>query len=156
MTGKELENLILDKIKEQNEVEQIKILRYLSTALELCADKISSSLQSSKDNDWSYSGKENSETAQHLQAGETCYVVGVGNSMTPILKSKQAVIVSPVTEDTKLEKRDIVLAKVNGHYYLHLIHAIKNDTTFLIGNNHGHMNGWVGKNCIYGKVTKIL
>ena len=27
---------------------------------------------------------------------------------------------------------------------------------YLIGNNHGHMNGIVNRNQIYGKVTEIL
>ena len=106
--------------------------------------------------EYTYSGFENRISAEHLQKGEIVKVTGIGNSMTPILKSKQPVICTPVKEDTILNKRDIVLCKVNGHYYLHLIHAIKNDTQFLIGNNHGHMNGWVSKNKIYGKVAEIL
>lgn len=106
--------------------------------------------------EYTYSGFENAITAQHLQAGEICKVTGIGNSMTPILKSKQPVICVPVNEDSSLKKRDIVLCKVNGHHYLHLIHAIRNDNQFLIGNNHGHMNGWVSKNKIYGKVVEIL
>ena len=105
---------------------------------------------------YSYSGFENRSSAEHLQKGETVKVTGIGNSMLPILKSKQPVICEPVTDETVLNKRDIVLCKVKGHYYLHLIHAIKNDTTYLIGNNHGHMNGWVSKNCIYGRVVEIL
>ena len=67
--------------------------------------------------EYTYKGKEDAKTAAHLKAGETCWVMGIGNSMTPILKSKQPVIVEPVTEETELEKRDIVLAKVKGHYY---------------------------------------
>lgn len=105
---------------------------------------------------YTYSGLENRQTAEHLMSGETCYVVGIGNSMTPILKSKQPVIVVPVTDETELKKRDIVLAKVKGHYYLHLIHSIKNDVSYLIGNNHGHMNGWVSRAKIYGVVKEIL
>ena len=105
--------------------------------------------------EYQFDGKENAITAQKLQEGLVCKVVGYGNSMTPILKSGQAVICVPVTEDTELEKNDIVLCKVRGHYYLHLIHAIKN-SSYLIGNNHGHMNGTIGRNCIYGKVTEIL
>lgn len=105
--------------------------------------------------DYTFNGNENRITAEHLRAGETCRVVGVGNSMTPILKSRQAVICAPVTADTTLKKRDIVLAKVNGRYYLHLIHAIRSDS-FLIGNNHGHMNGWVNRDHVYGVVVEIL
>ena len=106
--------------------------------------------------EYTYSGKEDRATAEHLQAGETCKVTGYGNSMTPILASGQSVIVEPVTKDTVLEKRDIVLCKVKGHHYLHLIHSIKKGKSFLIGNNHGHMNGWVSKSKIYGVVREIL
>ena len=107
--------------------------------------------------DYTYKGKEDRATAEHLQAGETCWVLGIGNSMTPILMSRQAVIVAPVTAETELRKRDIVLAKVKGHYYLHLIHGIRGKgESFLIGNNHGHMNGWVSRNCVFGKVVEIL
>jgi hypothetical protein len=104
---------------------------------------------------YSFHGKENRETCEHLRNGETCKVTGVGNSMLPILKSRQSVICEPVTEDTVLEKRDIVLCKVRGRHYLHLIHAIRGDQ-YLIGNNHGHMNGWVTRNAIYGKCVEIL
>ena len=106
--------------------------------------------------EYSFHGRENKVTSEHLKNGETCRVTGIGNSMTPILKSRQDVICEPVTEKTELHKRDIVLAKVNGRYYLHLIHAIKNDSQFLIGNNHGHMNGWVSKSNVFGKVVEIL
>lgn len=112
-----------------------------------------------EEEEYSYTGFENLETAQHLRDGEVCKVIGIGNSMTPILKSRQPVICEPVTEDTVLEKKDIVLCKVNGHFYLHLIQAIKpagKSQSYQIGNNHGHINGWVSRGQIYGKVTKIL
>lgn len=47
-------------------------------------------------------------------------------------------------------------SKVKGHYYLHLIWAIRNDKEYLIGNNHGHPNGWVSRNQIFGKVVEKL
>ena len=109
--------------------------------------------------EYTYSGFENRASAEHLLSGETCKITGIGQSMTPILQSKQPVICEPVTEETELNKRDIVLCKVNGHYYLHLIHAIKTGkkgSTYLIGNNHGHMNGWISRNKIYGIVREIL
>lgn len=106
--------------------------------------------------DYTYSGLENLAAAEHLQAGETCKITGYGNSMTPVLKSGQPVIVVPVTDETELKKKDIVLAKVNGYFYLHFIHAIRADKTYLIGNNHGHMNGWVSKAKVYGVVREIL
>ena len=106
--------------------------------------------------EYTYCGKEDRATVEHLLNGETCKVTGYGNSMTPILASGQSVIVEPVTEDTELSKRDIVLCKVNGHHYLHLIHSIRNGKSYLIGNNHGHMNGWVSRSKIYGVVREIL
>lgn len=106
--------------------------------------------------DYTYSGKEDANTLKHLQAGETCKVTGYGQSMAPRLKSGQSVIVEPVTAETVLKKRDIVFVKVNGHIYLHLISAIKNNKQFQISNNHKHVNGWVSRSSIYGKVVKIL
>ena len=51
---------------------------------------------------YTYSGREDVQTAKRLAEGETCKVTGVGNSMTPILKSHQPVICTPVTESTEL------------------------------------------------------
>ena len=61
---------------------------------------------------YTYSGFENRISAEHLKAGEVVKVTGIGNSMTPILKSRQPVICIPVTQDTILNKKDIVFCKV--------------------------------------------
>lgn len=53
-----------------------------------------------------------------------------------------------------MEKGDIVLCKVNGSEYLHLIKAIQGQR-FQIGNNRGRINGWIGSNAIFGICTKI-
>lgn len=103
-----------------------------------------------------FKGKENAISAEHLKNGETCIIVGFGQSMTPILKSGQPVKVIPITTETKLNKNDIVFCKVAGHFYLHKISAIKNNKTYQISNNHGHVNGWISKSQIYGKVAEIL
>lgn len=102
-----------------------------------------------------FEGKENEFSAKKLQLGEKGIITGCGNSMTPILKNGQRVVVEPVTVETVLEKNDIVFCKVGGNYYLHKIIAIKG-LRYQIGNNHGKINGWVGRNSIYGKVVKIL
>ncbi len=106
--------------------------------------------------DYTFEGKENAITAEHLRNGETCKVIGYGQSMTPILKSGQPVICVPVTSETELKKSDIVLCKVKGSYYLHKISAVKNDVSYQISNNHGHVNGTITRNNIYGKVIEIL
>jgi phage repressor protein C with HTH and peptisase S24 domain len=102
-----------------------------------------------------YKGKEDRATAEHLISGETCIVVGYGNSMTPKLQSGEAVIMEPVTENTELKKGDIVLCKVKGHYYCHLISAIRGGS-YQISNNHKHVNGWVSKKNIFGRMTSKI
>lgn len=54
----------------------------------------------------------------------------------------------------KVNDCDIVLVRVKSSDYLHLIKAV-NQGRFLIGNNRGGVNGWVGYNCIYGVATKV-
>jgi hypothetical protein len=54
----------------------------------------------------------------------------------------------------QLRPGDIVLVRVHGSDYLHLIKAISNGR-FLIGNNRGGTNGSVGPNAVYGIATKI-
>lgn len=103
-----------------------------------------------------FHGKENAITAKKLQEGHTCVVTGFGQSMTPILKSGQPALVEPVTDNTELKKNDIVLCKVNGYYYLHKIWSVKNNNSYLIGNNHGHANGTISRKNIFGIVTKII
>lgn len=103
----------------------------------------------------SFEGKETVFSAQKLMLGEDGVIVGIGNSMTPILKSGQPVHVVPMTPETILRKDDIVFCKVGGNYYLHKIISEKNKR-YQIGNNHGHINGWVGISNIYGVVDKIL
>jgi hypothetical protein len=88
-----------------------------------------------------------------LAAGETVTFRPRGHSMTGRIASGQLCTVQPVDSAT-LEVGDIVLCKVNGSQYLHLVKAIQGDR-FQIGNNQGRINGWVGANCIYGKCTSV-
>jgi hypothetical protein len=90
---------------------------------------------------------------EKLLQGETIISKEPGNSMTPLLKSRQPVRLAPATWET-VEVGDIVYCKVHGNLYTHLVKAKNQDRGCLIGNNHGHDNGWT-KN-IYGKVIEIL
>jgi len=67
--------------------------------------------------------------------------------------SGQLYTVEPATEDN-LNKGEIVLCKVNGSEYLHLIKAIQGKR-YQIGNNIGRINGWVTFGSIYGKLVKV-
>ena len=49
---------------------------------------------------------------------------------------------------------DIVLCKVRGQEYLHLIRAVQG-RRFQIGNNRGHVNGWIGPAAIFGKCVRV-
>ena len=88
-----------------------------------------------------------------LQNGETVQFRPKGNSMTGRIESGQLCTVEPVDTAT-LKAGDIVLCKVNGKQYLHLVKAIQGKR-FRIGNNRGGINGWVGENSIFGKCTRI-
>jgi hypothetical protein len=88
-----------------------------------------------------------------LQAGEIVQFRPRGNSMEGKISSGQLCTVEPVDPAT-LKVGDIVLCKVNGNQYLHLVKAIQGNR-FQIGNNRGRINGWVSANSIYGRCTRI-
>jgi SOS-response transcriptional repressor LexA len=90
---------------------------------------------------------------ESLRAGKTVQIRPRGHSMKGKVNDGDLVTVEPCNAEA-LAVGDIVLVRVKGHDYLHLIKAVNNGR-FLIGNNVGGTNGWVGHNCIYGKATKI-
>jgi len=89
-----------------------------------------------------------------LKLGETVQFRPRGHSMMGKIESGQLCTVEPIQDCSSLQKGDIVLCKVNGAEYLHLIKAIQG-ARFQIGNNRGRINGWVGTNAIFGKCVKI-
>jgi hypothetical protein len=88
-----------------------------------------------------------------LSKGQTAQIKPRGNSMRGKVNDGDRVTLAPCNPDD-LRVGDIVLVRVNGHVYLHLIKAIDRGR-FLIGNNRGSTNGWVGPNGIYGKAVAI-
>jgi hypothetical protein len=88
-----------------------------------------------------------------LRRGETTKIRPRGHSMKGKVDDGATVTLAPVDPDT-LQAGDIVLVRVHGTDYLHLVKAV-NDGRYLIGNNRGGTNGWVGRNCIYGIATKV-
>lgn len=83
---------------------------------------------------------------EKLAAGETVQFRPRGGSMSGKIESGQLVTVAPVKLE-ELEKGDIVLCKVNGKQYLHLVKAIRG-AQVQIGNNKGLINGWTST--VYG------
>jgi len=69
------------------------------------------------------------------------------------IDSGQLVTVEPLRE-RELKPGDIVLCKVKGIQYLHLVKAISAGR-FQIGNNRGRINGWTPRRSIFGIVTEI-
>lgn len=70
------------------------------------------------------------------------------------IESGQLCTVEPIGSEQNLSVGDIVLCKVNGRQYIHLIKAIQGKR-FQIGNNRGGINGWITANSIYGKCVRV-
>ncbi len=89
-----------------------------------------------------------------LLEGETVSFRPRGNSMQPRIESGQLCTVAPIANMAEIEKGDIVLCKVRGHEYLHLVSAVK-DNRYQISNNKNHVNGWIGPHQVYGKLVRV-
>lgn len=90
---------------------------------------------------------------EKLLSGETIISKEPGNSMMPIIKSRQPVKLTPITW-YQCEIGDIIYCKVHGNFFTHLVKGKDQNKGLLIGNNKGHINGWTKQ--VYGKVTAIL
>lgn len=88
---------------------------------------------------------------EKLQGGESVVITPRGRSMAGRVEDGQTVVVHPVNI-TELAVGDVVLCKVAGRQYLHLVKAI-DGTRFQIANNKGRINGWIGPASIYGKAV---
>ncbi len=90
---------------------------------------------------------------QALRRGETVTVRPRGDSMRPKVNDGDLVTLVPCTL-ADLEVGAIVLVRVGGNDYLHLVTALDGQRA-QIGNHRGHINGWVGPGAIYGRATKV-
>ena len=88
-----------------------------------------------------------------LAAGEKVENREGGNSMMPIIASKQPVTIEAV-DPSKLERGDIVYVKVRGNVYTHKITGLRAGEA-QIGNNKGGINGWTKLENVYGIITAI-
>ena len=83
-----------------------------------------------------------------LLDGKETTIIPHGGSMKGLVESGERVELRPAAEND-LKTGAIVLVRCKGNIYLHLIKAVQGDR-FLIGNNRGGINGWVGRKAIYG------
>lgn len=84
-----------------------------------------------------------------LKAGETVQFRPRGSSMKGKIESGELCTVEPIKDLAALEVGQIVLCKVGGKEYIHLIKGIQGQR-FQIGNNRGFINGWIGPNALFG------
>src|SRR5262249_50739486 len=88
-----------------------------------------------------------------LQRGETTMIRPRGHSMKGKVNDGDLVTLTPCNP-AALSVGDIVLVRMHGNDYLHLIKAIDGER-FQIGNNRGGINGWVRASGIYGIAMKV-
>lgn len=88
-----------------------------------------------------------------LMHGETVQFRPRGNSMTGKISSGQLCTVEPLG-DHVIAAGDIVLCRVGGAQYLHLVKAIQGER-FQIGNNRGGINGWGIRRQIFGRLIAL-
>src|SRR5262249_53979435 len=90
---------------------------------------------------------------ERLRSGETISFRPRGNSMTGKIESGQLCTVEPA-DPSKIAVGSIVLCRVKGAEYLHLVKAIDGER-FLIGNNRGRINGWISNGAIFGRLVRV-
>ena len=94
-----------------------------------------------------------SHLIKQLNEGETVQFRPRGSSMKGKIESGQLCTVEPLRGNLPAVG-DIVLCKVKGREFLHLVVAIRNGQ-YQIGNAKGRINGWITLNTIYGKCIKV-
>ncbi|WKD30964.1 S26 family signal peptidase [Streptomyces xanthophaeus] len=93
--------------------------------------------------------------AGRVAGGATVEFRPTGSSMVPLIRSRQRVVVAPA-DPSKLKAGDIVLARVAGTVYLHLVSAVDPARKRVqISNNRGRVNGWTGHDRVFAICTAV-
>ncbi|MGI8333037.1 hypothetical protein ACRYCC_24045 [Actinomadura scrupuli] len=88
--------------------------------------------------------------ADRVAAGASVEFRPTGSSMVPLIRSRDLVTVAPV-DPARLEVGDVVLARVAGTVYLHLVSALDPARRRVqISNNRGRINGWTSHDRVFG------
>jgi len=88
-----------------------------------------------------------------LALGETVQFRPRGHSMTGKVNDGELCTVAPIGQSI-IAVGDIVLCRVKGAQYLHLVKAIQG-MRYQIGNNRGGINGWITARQIFGRLTAV-
>lgn len=88
-----------------------------------------------------------------LSRGETVAFRPRGNSMASKIESGQLCTVAPLG-DQEIGVGDLVLCRVHGVQYVHLVKAIQGER-FQIGDNRGGINGWITRRQIFGRLIAV-
>jgi hypothetical protein len=94
-----------------------------------------------------------SAAIEALNRGQSVEIRPRGHSMKGRVNDGDRVMLSPCNPE-ELSTGDVVLVRVKGKTYLHLIKA-SDGKRYQIGNNRGGINGWVGRGAIYGVAVKV-
>jgi hypothetical protein len=89
---------------------------------------------------------------ERLKKGEIVSFRPRGRSMSGKIESGQLVTVEPLGVEPKVG--DVVLCRVKGGEFLHLVKAV-DGARFQIGNNRGGINGWVSRDSIFGRCVRV-
>lgn len=93
-----------------------------------------------------------SKYIEALQQGSTVKFRPKGNSMQGRIESGQLCTVAPPNRPVRVG--DVVLCKVRGKQFLHLVSAVRGPQV-QISNNRGQVNGWIGSSAIYGLLVSV-
>ncbi len=75
--------------------------------------------------------------------------------MVPLIHSRDEVVVAPV-DPNLVDVDDIVLTKVAGSVYIHLVKTVEPAKHRVqIGNNRGGINGWTWFDRVYGIAVSV-
>lgn len=78
-----------------------------------------------------------------------------GSSMTPLIRGRQLVRVASA-DAARVEPGDIVLARVAGTVYPHMVSAVNPASGRVqISGNHGRVNGWTSQARVFGICTHV-
>lgn len=105
-----------------------------------------------------YRGNETAETARWLsEHKQPCIIIFYGESLSPVIKSAQPVVVEPINDGVVIGSGDIIFCRLKKSYRLRKVIGVRqNGRRYAVGDNCGHTHGFVGRKDIYGRAVRVL